>query len=192
MTVTIGGQSPGRDSGVPVTGVPVVGVPVVGVPVVGAVAHARPWDLPPPIETDEAGPSVAGLTLPDEPLSGPGDLPAFSGLVPERDDAPALPDEARSAVASAAVAVTMPLEAGPDQVLHIRFASASDERIVAAFGELRSIIKSRPGSTPVVLHIPAGPGRTQEMRLGAGVAYDAELVAAVSRSFGGLLQLSLS
>ena len=63
---------------------------------------------------------------------------------------------------------------------------------MAAFSELRALIKSRPGATPVVLHIPAGPGRTQEMRLGVGIAYDAELLAEVGRSFGNLLQLRLA
>lgn len=76
-------------------------------------------------------------------------------------------------------------------MLHIRFAAAPDERVVDAFGELKALIKSRPGSTPIVLHIPAGAGRAQEMRLGVGIAYDAELVAEVSRRFGSLLQLQL-
>jgi hypothetical protein len=83
------------------------------------------------------------------------------------------------------------VSAGPDQVLHIRFGSASNERIVAAFRELKAVIKSRPGSTPVVLHIPAGSGREQEMRLGVGIAYDAELLAEVDRRFGPLLELRL-
>ena len=100
-------------------------------------------------------------------------------------------DEWSAAVASAAAAPTVPVEAGPAQVLHVRFAPAPDERLVSAFGELRTLIKSRPGSTPIVLHVPAGGGRTQEMRLGVGIAYDTELVAEVGRRFGSLLQLSL-
>ena len=63
---------------------------------------------------------------------------------------------------------------------------------MAAFGELRALIKSRPGATPVVLHIPAGPGRSREMRLGVGIAYDAELLAEVGRRFGSLLELRLA
>ena len=86
----------------------------------------------------------------------------------------------------------MPTTAGPGQILHIRFSSASDERLVVVFGELRELIKSRPGETPVVLHIPAGTARTQEMRLGVGIAYDGELVAECARRFGGLLLLTLS
>ena len=85
----------------------------------------------------------------------------------------------------------MPVEAGPEQALHIRFAPAPDERMLAVFEELKGLIRSRPGATPIVLHIPSGPGRAQEMRLGVGIAYDAELLAEVGRRFGGQLQLTL-
>jgi hypothetical protein len=128
---------------------------------------------------------------PNEPISGPSGPSAFEGLAPDADEPP-LPEEARVAVATAESASTTPVEAGPDQVLHIHFGPAPDDRIVAAFAELKGLIKSRPGATPVVLHIPAGRGRAREMRLGVGIAYDAELLAEVSRRFGGLLQLSLA
>ncbi len=118
--------------------------------------------------------------------------PTLQDLAPDNADAPPLPDEARAAVARAAAATTTPREAGPDQVLQIRFGAASNERIVAAFGELKELIKSRPGNTPVVLHIPAGSGKVQEMRLGVRIAYDAELVAEIDRQFGGLLSLRLA
>jgi hypothetical protein len=142
-----------------------------------------------------AGQAPAPLELPPqdvvEPVSGPDQPPAFEDLSPAASDEPPLPDEASVAVASAARAATIPVEAGPGQVLHVRFAPASDERLLAVFEELKGLIKSRPGSTPIVLHIPAGSGRTQEMRLGVGVAYDTELVAEVGRRFGDLLQLTL-
>ena len=124
---------------------------------------------------------------PFEPLSGLAAPPAFDALAPDGSEEPPLPDDASAAVMQAAVAVTAPVEAGPHQVLHVRFAPASDEAIVAAFGQLKALIMSRPGGTPVVLHIPAGSGRTQEMRLGAGIAYDADLLAEVERRFEGLL-----
>ncbi len=126
-----------------------------------------------------------------EPLSGPTTPSAFEGLAPDGSEEPPLPDEARAAVASAAAATTTPVEAGPDQVLHIRFAPAPDDAVVAAFSDLRALIRSRPGATPIVLHVPAGAGRTQEMRLGVGVAYDSELLAEVRRRFHDLLALSL-
>jgi hypothetical protein len=115
-----------------------------------------------------------------------------SGPSVDAADEPPLPDEARAAEARAAAEITAPVEARPDQTLHVRFADAPDERIVAAFTELRTLIKSRPGATPVVLHIPAGRSRSREMRLGVGIAYDAELLAEVARSFGGLLRLRLA
>jgi hypothetical protein len=139
--------------------------------------------MPPPLELPPQEPV--------EPISGPSVPPSLAGLSPDGLDEPPLPDEARAAVATAARATTAPVEAGPDQVLHIRFGVAPDDRIVSAFGELKAIIKSRPGTTPVVLHIPAGAGRSQEMRLGVGIAYDAELLAEVERRVGDLLRLQL-
>jgi hypothetical protein len=129
---------------------------------------------------------------PLEPVTGTSQPRSFDGLADEGTDEPPLPEEVGAAVATAAGARTVPLAAGVEQVLHIRFAPAPDERLVASFEELKALIKSRPGDTAVVLHIPAGPGRTQEMRLGVGIAYDVELVSEVGRRFGGLLQLALA
>jgi hypothetical protein len=116
----------------------------------------------------------------------------MAALAPSTDDEPALPDEARERVVGAARDGTMPIEAGPGQVLHVRFAHAPADHLVTAFEGLRTVLKARPGATPVVLHIPAGPGREQEMRLGPGVAYDAELLAEIERRLGGLLRLGLA
>ena len=129
-----------------------------------------------------------GRALPGgaQPAPRPVPVPA-----PEPDDEPPLPEEVAASLASAAQAPTTAVEAGPGQVLHIHFADVPAERIAAAFSGLRSLIKSRPGATPVVLHIPAGAGRTQEMRLAMGVAYDAELLSESRRSFGELLRLRL-
>jgi DNA polymerase III subunit alpha len=165
ITVTIGGAP---TAGPGPRGVPAVEVPAEGFP---------PLDIPP--------------QEPLDPLAGPVAPPAFDGLGPEDSDDPPMSEEATAAVASAAAARTMPVAAGPDQVLHIRFAQAEDDRLVAVFEGLKAIIKSRPGETAVVLHIPAGGGRTQEMHLGAGIAYDSELVAECGRRFSGLLQLAL-
>ncbi len=163
-------------------------VTIGGVPAAPVAERAAPPDIAP----FEPGPP---LDLPPqepvEPLSGPTTPPAFDSLTPEGPDEPPLPDEASAAVAVAEGARTVPVSAGPGQTLHVRFAPASDERLVAVFEELKRLIKSRPGETPVVLHIPAGAGRTQEMRLGARIAYDAELLAESARRFDGLLQLTL-
>ena len=162
-------------------------VTIGGAPTARAAARAQldtaPGGGPPPLDIPPQEPT--------EPVSGPSTPSAFDGLTPAGTDEPPLPDEASAAVASAAGARTVPVVAGPHQVLHIRFSPAPDERLVAVFEELKALIKSRPGETPIVLHIPAGPGRSQEMRLGAGIAYDAELLAECGRRFGDLLQLTL-
>jgi DNA polymerase-3 subunit alpha len=127
-----------------------------------------------------------------EPVSGASEPAALAALASAAQDEPPLPDEARERVVVAARDDTVPIEAGPGQVLHVRFASAPADRLVPAFEGLRSVLKARPGATPVVLHIPTGPGREQEMRLGPGVAYDAELLAEIERRLGGLLRLGLA
>jgi hypothetical protein len=150
-----------------------------------------------------AGPAAAGSTslarpatphgpLPPEPRTMPAAPPAFEVLAPDGHDEPPLPDEARAEVVRDEMAETVAVEARPDQVLHVRFASAPSDRIVAAFGDLRTLIRERPGPTQVVLHVPSGPGREQEMQLRVGVAYDADLLADVRRRFGRLLELTLA
>ena len=174
LVITIGASPPGR---------PAVASRTAAGPAFAASAR---WDLPAANGLD------VGLPGPPEPLSGPLEPSAFRGLAVDRDEEPPLPDEVGSVIAAEATAASVATEAGPGQVLHVHFGSAPNERIVAAFAELRTLIKSRPGQTPVVLHIPAGTGRTQEMRLGVGIAYDAELQADVRRRFGDLLQLRLA
>ena len=193
-TITIPRVSPLRGSQPQGTLVITIGAPPPGRPTVASRTAAGPasaasarWDLP-----AADGLDVRGRRGPPEPLSGPLEPPAFRGLALDRDEEPPLPDEVGSVIAAEATAASVATEAGPGQVLHVHFGSAPNERIVAAFAELRTLIKSRPGQTPVVLHIPAGAGRTQEMRLGVGIAYDAELLADVRRRFGDLLQLRLA
>jgi DNA polymerase-3 subunit alpha len=190
LTITIGDTpARGRPSAIPSSAAAGARLAPEGRPVMpatpngGTLPSPDEWDLPSPLGDgpDDLGPDIE----PDEP-------PSLRALDPDKDDEPPLPDEARARLAEAARAPTAALQALPGQVLHVRFGAAPSERIVAAFGELRSLIRSRPGQTAVVLHIPAGPGHTHEMRLGVGVAYDAELLAEVRRSFGALLQLQLA
>ncbi len=129
---------------------------------------------------------------PARPRSTQAPVALVPGAIGETDDEPALPDEAAARVAQEAQAATLPREAAPGMALHVHFARAAQEQIVIAFQALRSIIHERPGDTPVVLHIPAGPGRSQRMELRVGVAYDAELVAGISRRVGdAMVELSL-
>jgi len=117
---------------------------------------------------------------------------SLQGLGPDDHEEPALPDEASAVVARMARQPTVPVEAAPGQTLHIRFRHAPGDDVVRGFGELRAVIQERPGETPVVLHIPSGPGREQQMQLRIGVAYDTDFVAEVQRRLGeGLVQLHL-
>jgi len=59
--------------------------------------------------------------------------------------------------------------------------------------DLRQVIHEHPGETPVVLHVPAGPGRNQRMELRVRVAYDAELATTIARLVGpGRVELGLA
>jgi hypothetical protein len=107
-------------------------------------------------------------------------------------DEPPWPDEAARQAARVAQAPTIPVEAGPSQALHVRFGSAPQEQLVQAFEILRDVLAERPGDTPVVLHIPAGGGREQQMQLRSGVAYDAELVGEIGRRVGGVAELRVA
>ncbi|HEY6056458.1 MAG TPA: DNA polymerase III subunit alpha [Candidatus Limnocylindrales bacterium] len=132
---------------------------------------------------------------PAEPLATYQEPPGAMGGDDDRDDGPALPDEERARVARSAVASTAPLEAPPGAILHVRFGSASDaDRVIAAMREVRELLRSRPGATPVVVHVPQGSGRTSlPMELRSGVAYDADLLAEVRRRLGdGLVDLRLA
>jgi hypothetical protein len=172
---------------------------------IGAPMERRPAGIAPVRRVADGGPigdrSPVAVVAPAAPLGQaateplPDDLPepdSLASLAEDGSEEPPLPEEAGAAVTRAAGTSTVPLEAGPGQVLHIRFGAAPDDRIVAVFTELRTLIRERPGITPVVLHIPAGSGRTREMRLGSGIAYDADLLAETERRFGGLLRLELA
>jgi hypothetical protein len=166
-----------------------------------ALAATRPTNVARPVAVAEdvglshARDDLAGVTpTPAGPLepAGPPEPVSLAPIAEDGSEEPPLPEEVGVAATVAAGLSTVPMEAGPGQVLHIRFQAAPDDRIVAAFTDLRGLIRERPGVTPVVLHIPAGPGRTREMRLGPGIAYDADLLAEAGRRFGGLLRLDLS
>jgi DNA polymerase-3 subunit alpha len=146
-----------------------------------------------PIGASQGGGSDLPRIPPAEPI--PTYVEPDAGSWPSADDhdEPALPDEARARAAATAVSATVPLEATPHQVLHVRFAGAAPERVVSAMEALRGLFQERPGTTRVVLHLPGQGGDVLPMELRRGVAYDAELVSDVRRRFGdGLVDLSLS
>ena len=107
-------------------------------------------------------------------------------------DEPPLPDEARSRVAGAAEAITSPTDAGPGRVLHVRFRRAPADRLLDAMRAFRSLLRERPGETPVLVHLDVDGAAGLPMAL-KPVAYDAELLAEVTRRLGdGVVDLRLA
>ncbi|MBI2775903.1 MAG: DNA polymerase III subunit alpha [Chloroflexi bacterium] len=151
-------------------------------------------------------PYVSPLRPDAEPLPGVPIAPAepvptdLSGLatsspgVPERDDEPALPDEARMRVVAAATAGTVPTAtAGVGQILHVRFGGAPADQLVRAMETFRQLIRERPGETRVIVHVPAPGGAALPMELKQAVAYDADLLDEVRRRLGdGVARISLA
>jgi hypothetical protein len=115
-------------------------------------------------------------------------------LADDHDESPSVPDEARARIVADATAHD-PVDAGPQTVLHVRFAgTAATDRVVGAMETFKAVMRDRPGETRVVIHVPVpGGGSSLPMELRRGVAYDAELLAEVRRHFGdGLVDLQLS
>ena len=131
--------------------------------------------------------------VPAEPVPT---YPEMAGVEtgPEHDDEPAVPDEARARIVADATA-DAPVDAGPQTILHVRFAgNAAPDRVVRAMETFKTVLRDRPGSTRVVIHVPAlSGGDPLPMELRRGVAYDAELLAEVRRRLGdGLIDLRLA
>jgi hypothetical protein len=136
--------------------------------------------------------SASGLPAiaPAEPIPTYVEPPTGADRDDEHDE-PALPDEARSQAADAATRATLPIEAGPNQVLHVRFGGPSADRILEAMRWFRELIRNRPGDTRVLVHLDVAGLEALPMEL-RPVAYDAELLADVRRRFGeGVVELSL-
>jgi DNA polymerase-3 subunit alpha len=139
--------------------------------------------------------AVSTPIAPAEPIPSYVEPPGLERMAPDDDLEPALPDEARDRVAVAARAPTPPVDASPDAILHVTFAGAAGtDRVVGAMEAFKGLLTERPGSTRVVLHVPASSGGASlPMELRRGVAYDAELLAEVRRRLGdGIVELSLS
>ena len=182
---------------------PVALVPPARPPIVRTVAHVSPLRGGGQIGTLEVtidGPSHVTRSLvplsvqavPLVPVAEPPPPESIAGLSRDGSDEPPWPEEARASVTREASAATLPVEASDGQVLHVRFKPVAAAQVEAGFQSLREMIHARPGSTRVVLHIPAGPGREQEMTLRVGVAYDAELVGEATRRIGALAELHLA
>ena len=151
---------------------------------------------PQPVLADAASP--AGTALPPIAPAEPVPLYPDSPFAPpddDRDDEPPIPDEPRLRLVTEAFASTVPAEADPSRVLHVRFAAgAGADLVVSGMEALREILRGRPGETRVVIHVPQGSGRDPlPMELRTGVAWDAELLAEVRRRLGeGIVELELA
>jgi len=145
---------------------------------------------PPPAVDTVPGPVAA----PPEPVTGPPEPPDLEELGPDTEEA-SLPDEARAQALAGGVARTVPVEAGPGWRLHVRFLGGrGQDELLAAMAAVRDILRERPGSTPVIVHLPQGPSRPPLlMELRTPVAYDPELIAEIARRLGpGVVDLELA
>jgi DNA polymerase-3 subunit alpha len=140
-----------------------------------------------------AGHAELPAIAPAEPIGAHVELPGGVPAADDRDE-PAVPDEARAQIVADATA-DAPVDAGPNTVLHVRFASiAQSDRVVGAMETFKSVMRGRPGETRVIIHVPGpGGGAPLPMELRRGVAYDAELLAEIRRQLGdGLVELHLA
>ena len=197
------GPGPGP---VPVRSAPgagsVTAVATVGVAGAGRGLPSRRTDVPyvSPLRAEAASPAMSPVAdlppiVPAEPVttSGPVTDAALASSA-DRDDEPALPDEARTRATALAAAPTAPLEmAGPNHVLHVSFGGAPADELVRAMEVFRQLVRERPGDTRVVVHVPAPGGSALPMELKQAVAYDADLLAEVQRRLGeGVARVSLA
>jgi len=149
-----------------------------------------------PYVSPRRGGGVAPADLPPiapaEPVGAHVELPG--GVQPsDGRDEPPVPDEARARIVADASA-DAPVDAGPNTVLHVKFASiAQSDRVVVAMETFKAVLRDRPGETRVVIHVPGpGGGTALPMELRRGVAYDAELLAELRRRLGeGLVDIHL-
>ena len=119
----------------------------------------------------------------------------MSAQGPDQDDEPSVPDEARARIVADATA-DAPVDAGPQTILHVRFADTCRARPrCRRDGDVQGRA-ARPArrNSQVIIHVPAsGAGAPLPMELRRGVAYDAELLAEVRRRLGdGLVELRLA
>jgi hypothetical protein len=192
-----GGSGPGAGGKVGPGASPRRGAPDDGVPRTSPIrATAR---LEPPGAGEPDGPLRPGAPG-GPPVHAPGPVPGSSepadlaAVAPDREE-PAFPEETRAAALRTEAAPTVPREAGPGGCLHVRFsAGLPTEDLQAAMAEVRDVLRSRPGATRVTIHLPQGAGRPAlPMELRVGVAYDAELMAEVTKRLRpGLVDLSLT
>jgi hypothetical protein len=184
---------PGQPVGVTAGGGGAAGAQVSQAPVTPVVPFVSPRRAgAPPIPGASVESSLPPIA-PAEPVSAYPDTPG-AAMGPDQDDEPSVPDEARARIVADATA-DAPVDAGPQTILHVRFAgTAAPDRVVGAMETFKAVLRDRPGGTRVIIHVPsAAGGAALPMELRRGVAYDAELLAEVRRRLGdGLIDLRLA
>ncbi len=162
-----------------------------GAPPIPVVSPAR--GAVPPVRPGVAGSAAAAGLRPPEPMPGYSEPSDLEALRPDHEEA-SLPEEASERAREQSTEATVPQEAGPGGRLHVRFGAVAPEVLQGAMATVRDVLRSRPGSTRVTVHLPQGPGRPAlPMELRTGVAYDAELPAEVRRRLGpGICDLELT
>jgi DNA polymerase-3 subunit alpha len=193
------GGEPGWNGSAGNPGAPTSDRPLVAVGP-GAAAAPVSGGPPPRPQVPYVSPRRAGAPpvdlpaiAPAEPIGAHVELPG--GVRPsDGHDEPAVPDEARARIVADAT-MDVPVEAGPNTVLHVNFASmAPSDRVVGAMETFKAVMRDRPGDTRVVIHVPGpGGGAALPMELRHGVAYDGELLAEIRRRLGdGLVEIHLA
>jgi hypothetical protein len=195
------GSGNGHAVGIPVMAESAPAAPSEALRIVGHTPGGRAIPYVSPLRPDAvvAGPGVGSQALaapiePAAPVQTYHEPPGLERMAPDREDEPALPDEAQRRVLADAAASTAPRDAAADAVLHVRFANnAGTDRVVGAMEAFKGLLVERPGTTKVVLHVPTSTGASSlPMELRRGVAYDTELLAEVQRRLGeGIVELSL-
>jgi DNA polymerase-3 subunit alpha len=105
------------------------------------------------------------------------------GLVPEEREGEIT---APTPVPPASESSADPIEAPPGAALHIRFSPGqSVEETIRAMEVVKAELRSRPGSTKVVVHIPQAGGAQQlPMEIRSGIAWDPSFPAAIRGRVG--------
>ncbi len=193
-TVPAGRPASSPASAAPSPGIPApTAIPMTPSHLPAATFAAAPVGRAPAVRVSPLRSGEAGLPriVPAEPIPTYAEPDARGGPGSDRDDEPALPDEARNEAAAAASLASVPLEAAPGRELHVRFSPAAGfDRTVLAMEAFKAVLKQHPGSTPVFVHVPAVGALPIQLR---GVAFDAELVAEVRRRLGpDLVEIQLA
>jgi DNA polymerase-3 subunit alpha len=144
----------------------------------GGRRYPRRTAAPPPHGGIPAGMVPEGIEL---------STPLMPEVAPVEFDAPVPTQDSSAGPLAGAVSNPDPVEIPADAVLHIKFkARQSVEETIRTMEIVKGELRSRPGATRVVVHIPqAGGAQLLPMEQRSGVAWDAGLPAILRDRVGG-------